>query len=456
MPDFNNYQKANTADRISPCAVVGSGIAGLAAAHRLTERGFDVTLYEADSRPGGHACTVDVTLDGVSAPVDVGFLVYNEATYPGLTRLFRELEVPTVDSDMSFSVRNDAERIEWSGTSLSALFAQRSNVLRPGFWRMARDILRFNRLARDFVRRSRPADGSEETSVGDFLDRHAFSRELRDWYLKPMSAAIWSSPAQAIDTFSFETFARFCDNHGLLQLTGRPQWRTVAGGSREYVRRVAARLDDVRLSCPVVALRREDDRVAVVHRRDGAERVEIYRHVVLACHSDQALVLLGGGSVAEVEALGSITYQRNRAVLHTDDGLMPRSRRAWAAWNHLAAIGGGDCDETRPVAVTYWLNRLQTLPFRKPLFVTLNPPVEPAPGTTLREFEFDHPLLDARAVRAQRAVDALQGRRNIWFAGAWLGRGFHEDGLRSGYAVADALAARQLHAATQLEQAVAA
>ena len=424
--------------RIPPgrIAIVGSGIAGLGAAHRLTALGHQVTLFEANDYLGGHTHTVEVTLEGIAVPVDTGFLVFNDRTYPNLIALFAELDVASTSSEMSFSLRNDADRIEWAGTSLRALFAQPRNAVRPAFWRMLRDIARFNATASAHVRDGAPDNGE---TLRAHLVHNGYGREFRDWYLLPMAAAIWSSPQADIEDFPFASFARFCANHGLLQITDRPRWRTVSGGGREYVRRIAANLRDVRLNTRVSAIHRRQDAVEIAFVQCGVAYHQTFDQVVLACHSDQALALLADVGDAERKLLGEIRYQANRVVLHTDSGLMPRSRRAWSAWNYLAAP---DAARSRPVAVTYWINKLQPLPFRTPVLVTLNPPFDPAPNKVLAEFEYSHPLHDSRAVAAQAGIAALQGHSNTWYAGAWLGYGFHEDGLKSGYAAAAAIAAR--------------
>jgi len=412
-------------------AVVGSGIAGLGSAWLLQQQGHAVTLFEAESRLGGHSHTVDVTLDGVTAPVDTGFLVFNERTYPRLIALFAELGVASTASDMSFSVRVDARRLEWAGTSLGSLFAQPGNALRPGFWRMLADIARFNRDTTAMIAK----DAVWSMSLGEYLDHGAYSAAFRDWYLLPMAAAIWSSPRRDLLDFPLPTFVRFCHNHGLLQIADRPQWRTVVGGSRAYVAKIAARLADVRLATPVERVRRTPLGVEVV----AAGRAERFDEVVLACHSDQALSLLADPSPQETRLLGQVRYQPNRVVLHTDARLLPRSRRAWAAWNYLAT---DDATGERPVAVSYLINRLQPLPFASPVIVTLNPPFEPDRAQVLQEFEYAHPLLDSHALAAQRGLAPLQGLRRTWYAGAWLGYGFHEDGLASAHAVADGIAER--------------
>jgi predicted NAD/FAD-binding protein len=412
-------------------AVVGSGIAGLGSALLLHRQGHAVTLFEAGPVLGGHTATVDVTLDGVTAPVDTGFLVFNDRTYPHLVALFDELGVASVASEMSFSVRVDERGIEWAGTDLASLFAQPSNALRPDFWRMLADIMRFNRATTAMI-----AAGMVPTlSLAAYLDSEGYGAPFRDWYLLPMAAAIWSSPKQDILDFPLPTFVRFCHNHGLLSISNRPQWRTVVGGAREYVRRIAAELPDVRVDTPVRRVRRGERGVDV----EAGGVTTHFDEIVLACHSDQALALLADPSPPEARLLSRIRYQPNRVLLHTDAALLPKSRRAWAAWNYLAAA---DADGTRPVAVSYLINRLQPLPFETPVVVTLNPPFEPDPAKLLQEFEYWHPLLDSAAVSAQQGIARIQGVRHTWYAGAWLGYGFHEDGLRSAHAVADGIAGR--------------
>ena len=410
-------------------AIVGSGIAGLGSAWLLRKQGHAVTLFEANDYLGGHTHTVDVTRDGVTAPVDTGFLVFNDRTYPHLVALFDELGVASVASEMSFSARIDAAGLEWAGTSVASLFAQPSSALRPDFWRMLADVARFNRETASLLER----DALWSISLGEFLDERRFGAPLRDWYLLPMAAAIWSSPKKDILDFPLPTFVRFCHNHGLLRIRDRPQWRTVVGGGREYVAKIAARLPDVRRATPVQRIRRGARGVDV----EAAGRVEHFDEVVLACHGDQARRLLADATSSEERLLAAIRYQPNRVVLHTDISLLPRSRRAWAAWNYLAA---DDPDGSRSVAVSYLLNKLQPLPFATPVIVTLNPPFDPDPALTIREFEYSHPLQDGPALDAQLRFGALQGLGHTWYAGAWLGHGFHEDGLKSAHAVAAGIA----------------
>jgi predicted NAD/FAD-binding protein len=425
-------------------AVVGSGIAGLGSALLLARQGHSTTLFEADRRPGGHSHTVDVELEGSRFPVDTGFLVFNERTYPKLTALFDELGVASVPSDMSFSVRNDRAGLEWAGTNFRTLFAQPRNALRPAFWRMIADILRFNRHA-TALNHGRSA---WSVTLGEYLDAEAYSQAFRDWYLVPMAAAIWSAPARDILDFPLPSFVRFCHNHGLLSLADRPRWRTVTGGARSYVERIVAQLPDVRLATPVTRVRRTAGGVEV---DSPARRAERFDAIVLACHSDQALAMLADPSAAEARVLSHVRYQPNRVILHTDASLLPRSRRAWSSWNYLKA---DDPRGDRPVAVSYLINLLQPLPVSTPVIVTLNPPFEPDPRSVIGEYDYSHPLHDSRAVAAQQAVAALQGRRHTWFAGAWLGHGFHEDGLASAHGVAESIA-RRVDAGIALEDMAA-
>ena len=411
-------------------AIVGSGIAGLGTAWLLHKQGHAVTVFEAEPRAGGHTHTVDVTLEGITHPVDTGFLVFNDRTYPHLVGLFAELGVPSVASEMSFSVRDDRTGLEWAGTNLATLFARPANAVSPAFWSMLADILRFNReTTAAFAAGTLPS-----TTLGAYLDAKGYRRPFRDGYLVPMAAAIWSSPAREILDFPLPTFVRFCHNHGLLTIDDRPLWRTVRGGGRVYVDTIVARLPDVRLGCPVRQVHRHGDTVMI---DSPAHRGERFDGVVLACHSDQALSLLAVPSADERRLLSQVRYQPNRVVLHTDSALLPRRRRAWAAWNYLAAT---DPDRRRPVSVSYLINKLQPVPFRAPVVVTLNPAIEPDPHTVIGEFEYSHPLLDAHAVAAQDAIARRQGRHRTWYAGAWLGYGFHEDGLRSAHAVAASIA----------------
>ena len=409
-------------------AVVGSGIAGLSCAWLLSQR-HRVTLYEADERPGGHTNTVAVkTADGVLG-IDTGFIVYNEKTYPNLTALFRHLAVETTASEMSFTVSMENGGFEYAGTDLGGLFAQRVNLIRPRFWAMLRDLSRFYRQA--------PLDLSlmeaEGLSLGAYLDRQRYGAGFQRDHLLPMAAAIWSTPTAAIRDYPAAAFVRFCANHGLLQVTNRPVWRTVTGGSRRYVSRLLEGLSGpLHLRRKIAAILREGDQVRLV---DVAGRPATHDHVVIATHAHQALAMLGDADAQESALLGAFGTNRNLAVLHTDRSLMPRRRRAWSSWNFIEQPAA---DGLKPF-FSYWMNRLQSIPGETQYFVTLNPPRPPAPGTLLHSEHYAHPLFSGRAMKAQRQLWRLQGLRRTWFCGAWFGSGFHEDGLQAGLAVAEAL-----------------
>ena len=437
-------------------AVVGSGIAGLSAAWELSKTAR-VTLYEAGGHFGGHTNTVDVTLEGVTHGVDTGFLVYNHRTYPNLVRLFAELGVETAASEMSFSVQVPGIGLEWSGCNLNTVFAQRRNLLRPRFIGMLADILRFNKLATALAQGDLEA-GSAELSqpIGDFLRQHGFGEIFQEWYFLPMIGCIWSCPTDQMLRFPVATMIRFCHNHGLIQVTDRPQWHTVRGGARHYVEKMLPRIADRRLNTPVRGLLRVphgDGAVGVDVQTDaGTER---YDEVVLACHSDQSLALMRDASRDEAAVLGAVRYHPNRAVLHTDTAVLPRRRLAWAAWNYERAADAGR--ERSAVCLHYLIDRLQPLPWKTPVVVSLNPNDAPGrridPARVQAEFNYSHPVFDAVAIEAQRRLPQVQGRAHLWFCGAWTRYGFHEDGLMSGLAVAAALNAKWQAAAGAREAA---
>ena len=418
----------------SRIAIVGSGISGLAVAHALQGKA-SITLLEAADYFGGHTHTVDVTLPGggtsITHGVDTGFLVFNERTYPHLIKLFADLEVETVKSDMSFSVqvpRAGGQQLEWSGSSLSSVFAQRKNLVSPAFLCMLRDIFRFNRITTEIANAN--LDAAMMQPLGEFLKDQKFSNEFRDWYFLPMMGCIWSCPTDQMLQFPVATMIRFCYNHGLIQVTNRPQWWTVKGGAKHYVEKIIANIADKRLDTPVRQIVRD---AAGVHVSTDAG-VEVFDKVVLATHSDQSLAMLQAPSQAEQRSLSAIRYQPNRAVLHTDTSVLPEKKIAWAAWNYERADQTNQ--ESAQVCLHYLLNMLQPLPFTQSVIVSLNPVKEIARNHIMAEFDYAHPVFDLAAIRAQGEVAALQGQNNTYFCGAWTGYGFHEDGLKSGLNVA--------------------
>jgi predicted NAD/FAD-binding protein len=409
-------------------AVIGTGIAGMSAAWLLSER-HHVTVYEENARIGGHSNTAVVPMASGEQPVDTGFIVYNEKAYPNLTALFAHLAVPTKVSDMSFAVSIDAGRLEYNGSDIWGLFAQRKNLVNLRFWSMLRDVYRFYRKA--------PAHAGKLglTSLGDYLAREGYGRAFTDDHLLPMAAAIWSAPAQALLEYPAEAFIRFCDNHGLLRIARRPLWRTVDGGSRLYVERLTARYRDrIRLGTGARRVVRDADGATVHDARGGAQRFD---HVVIAAHANEALALLDQPSERERSVLSCFRYSRNLAVMHRDASLMPKRRGIWSSWNYLGRRDPTPADGA--LCVTYWMNRLQGLPDGDDLFVTLNPPREPRAGTEVLRETYTHPVFDGAAMMAQKQLWSLQGCDRTWFCGAYFGSGFHEDGLQAGLAVAEAL-----------------
>ena len=419
-------------------AIVGSGISGLAVAHTLKDHA-DITVFEAGDYFGGHTHTVDVTLPTpqglVTHGVDTGFLVFNERTYPNLINLFAELNVETAPSDMSFSVKVpgalNGKTLEWSGTDLNSVFAQRGNLVNPRFWRMLADVMRFNALCTRIAKEQREKELQQPLS--DFLRTHKFSEPFRDWYFLPMLGCIWSCPTDQMLQFPVATMIRFCHNHGLIQVTNRPQWFSVVGGARNYVEKILAGVHDKRLNTPVRLIERDAQGVRII--TDG--HAERFDQVVIATHTDQALSMLRQASGEERSLLGAIRYQDNRAVLHTDASVLPANPKTWAAWNYERAASSER--ESSRVCLHYLLNRLQRIPFAQPVVVSLNPLQDIDPATIVGEYDYAHPVFDLGAIEAQKRLPLLQGQQHTWYAGAWAGYGFHEDGLKSGLQVGRAL-----------------
>jgi len=410
-------------------AVIGSGAAALAAAWSLSRR-HDVTIFEQGAHLGGHANTVEIAeADGGRVAVDTGFIVYNERTYPNLIRMFDQLAVPTKATDMSFGVSLDDGAMEYSGESLRGLFGQPVNLVRPRFLGMVADILRFYRDAPKLMAMAEPGP-----SLGEYLRANRYGDAFVQDHLLPMAAAIWSAPAAAMLDFPAISFVRFCSNHGLLQLADRPQWRTVIGGSREYVRRLTADMrHTAHLNTPVVAIARKSAGVEVITA--GGQR-QSFDEVVIGSHADQALGLLDGPSADERRLLGAFGYQENLAILHGDTALMPRRPKLWASWNYMGRTGG---DGARHLCVSYWMNRLQSLAAKSPVIVTLNPITPPRPETVHARFVYHHPMFDGAAMAAQRHLNRIQGADRVWFCGSYFGYGFHEDAFSSGLATAEAM-----------------
>lgn len=407
-------------------AVIGSGISGNIVARLLSTK-FDVQLFEAGTHAGGHSLTTDVSLDGSIYPADVGFMVFNDRTYPRFCEMLSRLGVASRASDMSFSVQCDLTGCEYQGSSLNGLFAQRFNLLRPDFLKLIRDILRFNHAARIAADEDRLDEGQ---SVREFLDTLSLGERFHRQYLIPMAAAIWSSVPNQIYDFPAKFLIGFFRNHGLLQVKDRPQWRTIVGGSRQYVDALLEPIRDrVRLNCPVNAVTRTLDHVAV---QFGHGDTEQFDEVVFATHADQTLRLIQDASEAEREVLESFPYQANEAVLHTDGAMLPQRKRAWASWNYFVPESLGE-----PASVTYDLSRLQGLDSPEPILLTLNRTEPIAESRVIRRFSFHHPVFDTRSINGQRRFGEISGQNRYHYCGAYWRYGFHEDGLQSGLRVAD-------------------
>lgn len=409
-------------------AVVGTGIAGMASAWMLAQR-HDVHVFEKDDRLGGHTNTVAVD----NHAIDTGFIVLNDRNYGNLMALFNHLNINLVKSDMSFGVSLDGGDFEYSGSGLSGLLAQKRNVFRGRYWSMIRDILRFYREA-PLVLTNSSANLSYETfSLRDYLLVHHYSDAFINDHLIPMSAAIWSTPDIRMMDYPICSFIKFFQNHGLLQLKNRPQWYVVKGGSASYIQKLTAGFrEKIRLNKQITRLVNHGNQV-VLEDREG--RREKFDHVVLACHADQALAILGDAEASEKKLLGMFKYQANKAVLHSDPSLMPKRKSVWSSWNYLRRNDESESD----LCLTYWMNRLQSLQGQKDYFVTLNPNPMPSEDTIIRAFLYHHPIFDRQAITAQRMLWNLQGQRRIWYCGSYFGDGFHEDALQSALVVAEAI-----------------
>jgi len=397
-------------------AIIGTGISGLGAAYLLAPH-HDISVFEKETRAGGHSRTIEIDVEGRKVPVDTGFIVFNRRNYPHLTEMFRHLGVETHKSDMSFGASIRGGYLEYGS---KGMFSQKRNLLRPAFWRMVFDILRFNRAAEKML------DHPDELTLAECLDKLGMGEWFRRYYLQAMGAAIWSCSVETILEFPARTFIRFFKNHGLLTIDDHPQWYTVTGGSCEYVRKLSAGFSDkIRTGSGVRRVRRVAEGVEVT---DSQGESAVYDRAIFACHADEALALLEDADDLEKEILGAFRYGKNRVVVHGDASFMPRRRGAWASWVYLSEA---EVDREPVVSLSYWMNNLQNLPTEKPIIITLNPPRRPAAGSVYDEHVFSHPVFTLGALRAQQRMDELQNRRNVGFCGAYMRYGFHEDGLLS-------------------------
>lgn len=406
-------------------AIIGSGISGNGIAF-LLHQNHDITIYEKNDYIGGHSRTVDVKTPEGIVPVDTGFIVYNERNYPHLTNLFKHVDVKTTKSDMSFGVSINNGWLEY-GTynKLSGIFAQKENILKPKYWKFLSDILKFNKNAKPYLSKN------QDATLGQMLEDMKLGTWFRDYYLLAMGAAIWSTPTQKMLDFPARTFIQFFENHGLLTVSDHPQWHTVTGGSKEYVQKITEPFKDkIKLSCAVKKVTRDKDGVRVDDNTGGSE---YYDKIIFACHSDQTLKLLNDPTESEQKIIGSVKYQDNEMILHTDQSFMQRRKKAWSSWAYLSEELR---DTSSTVSLSYWMNNLQPLETETPIIVTLNPGREPDPKLIYDRYTFEHPVFDSSAVQAQKDIESIQGENNTYFCGAWLRYGFHEDGLLSAVKVA--------------------
>lgn len=406
--------------------VIGSGIAGMSAAWLLSKK-HDVFLYEKDDRVGGHANTVSAH----GTDIDTGFIVYNEKNYPNLIALFDHLDVETKETDMSFGVSMNGGRLEYTGTDVFGMFAQKRNLLRPSFWLLIKDILRFYKESAEVIN----SEKFQGFTLRDYLTLNNYSESFIQDHLLPMGAAIWSTPVDTMLDYPLISFINFCDNHGLLQVSDRPKWRTVAGGSHNYVKKLTAPFrQNIKLNKSVTNVWSDKNHAYILDRNGEIDRFD---HIVMASHGDQSLDMLPKGFKSERDLLKNFQYQANIAHLHTDENLMPKNKKAWSSWNYLGDSHNGD----NSVCVTYWMNKLQHLETKTNYFVTLNPTQMPRDGSIIRSFLYHHPVFDQAAIDAQENLWAIQGKKRVWFCGSYFGYGFHEDALQSGLAVAEELGA---------------
>lgn len=411
-------------------AIIGTGISGLTCGYHLHKQ-HDITLYEANDYIGGHTATVDVELEGRMYSVDTGFIVYNDKTYPHFIKMMNEIGVSGKETEMSFSVRNDNQGLEYNGHTLRTLFAQKCNLFSPTFYRFIFEILRFNRAVKNSLYQD-----EDELTLGEFLENNAFSDYFCENYILPMGAAIWSSPMTDIRAFPFSFFARFFLNHGLLDVVNRPQWYVIEGGSKAYIPKLTKEFrHNIRLNSPVEKVWREGSGVWVM----SLGKAEYYDHVILACHSDQALKLLADPNMSETEILQDLAYQANDVTLHLDESMLPTRKAAWASWNYH--ISGNQGTFSSPPVLTYNMNILQHIESEHTFCVTLNGNAQISEDKVLRRFTYHHPVFNLKSMTAQQRRSEINGKRNTWFCGAYWHNGFHEDGVRSALSVVEDLQA---------------
>ncbi len=415
-----NMKNNSTTQRI---AIIGTGISGMGAASILNPH-HEITVYEKNQSIGGHSRTVNVSTAEGSIPVDTGFIVFNKRNYPLLTKLFEHYDVPIAASDMSFGASIEGGWLEYGTQNISNIFAQKRNLIRPQFWAMIRDVLRFNKQAKRYL------EDDPSVSLGACLDALGMGAWYREYFIVPMGACIWSTPLARMLDFPAGSFLRFFENHGLLSVNDQPQWYTVQGGSKEYIARLTAPFKDrIRLSCGATRIERVADGVMVHDAQAGSA---LYDQVVFACHADQALAMLQNPTHDEARVLSKFSYQPNRMVLHSDISFMPKHKDAWASWVYLS---DAKTDDKPNVSLSYWMNNLQPLPTNTPMIVTLNPSREPQKSLVHDEANFEHPVFDEAAIRAQAEIPTIQGHDRLWFCGAYQRYGFHEDGLGSAVAM---------------------
>lgn len=403
-------------------AIVGSGISGLGLAYIAAKNNVQPVLFEQNDYFGGHSNTIDLSLENKTLAVDTGFLVHNKLTYPNLIRLFDQLGITIVDSDMSLSIQVEDEKLEWGGTNLDTVFAQRKNLFSPSFHHFLYEILRFNREAQTYL-----TWASEDTrrTLGDLLKHFGYSQKISRWYIIPMAAAIWSTPASKILQFPAHTFLTFSLNHHLLQVNDRPVWRTIKGGSREYVRKITDLIEDKRLNHKIVNAEYINDKVELTFDVQGSIKTELFDYVVFAGHADQTLSILKNADEHVRQTLSVFQYEKNIAYVHSDESFLPKRKKLWSAWNYV------NSPKAESVSVSYLINKLQPLPVETPVIVTLNPHKKVREDKLHRVIHYSHPLFDTSAIEKQKILDTIQGKHNMYYAGAWGGYGFHEDGLKS-------------------------